>query len=184
MHECFPKHPRMGTARYKLDNKTEEEGKKRRINVERSTANTKERSPVQSPCRVVTSVTHDSQSRSPPPTWYSNMLNWWYVAIYWTHAICISAVRVAFLGLIDRSALRFTFKLVFHKQLIKYTQRHLLKNILHYAAHTDLNFIRRVTEKKIKFHIYSRLLRSRKWRQKYSYIYSYKDKNTYTSTGV
>ena len=55
MHECFPKHPRMGTARWKLDNETEEEGKKRRINVERSTADTKETSPVQSPCRVVTS---------------------------------------------------------------------------------------------------------------------------------
>ena len=62
MHECFPKHQRMGTASQKLDNETEEESKKRRINVERSTADTKERSPVQSPCRVVTSVTHDSQS--------------------------------------------------------------------------------------------------------------------------
>ena len=62
MHECFPKHPRMGTASQKLDNEAEEESKKRRINVERSTADTKERSPVQSPCRVVTSVTHDSQS--------------------------------------------------------------------------------------------------------------------------
>ena len=63
MHECFPKHPRMGTARQKLDNETEEENKKR-INAERSTADTKERSPVQSPCRVIASVTHDSQSRS------------------------------------------------------------------------------------------------------------------------
>ena len=33
--------------------------------MERSSADAKERSPVQSPCRVVTSVTHDSQSRSP-----------------------------------------------------------------------------------------------------------------------
>ena len=65
MHECFPKHPRMGTTREKLDNETEEEGKKRRINMERITADTKERSPVQSPRRVVTSVTHDSQSRIP-----------------------------------------------------------------------------------------------------------------------
>ena len=31
-------------------------------------ADTKERSPVQSPCRVVTSVTHDSQSPSPRPS--------------------------------------------------------------------------------------------------------------------
>ena len=57
MHEFFPKHPRMGRARQKLDNETEEESKKRRINVERSTADTKERSPVLSPCRIVTSVT-------------------------------------------------------------------------------------------------------------------------------
>ena len=41
MHECFPKHPRMGTARLKLDNETKEEGNKRRINVERSTADKK-----------------------------------------------------------------------------------------------------------------------------------------------
>ena len=68
MHECFPKHPCMGTARQKLGNETEEESKKRRINAERSTADTKERSPVQSPCRVVTSVTHDIQSRSPTYT--------------------------------------------------------------------------------------------------------------------
>ena len=27
MHECFPKHSRMGTARLKWDNKTEEENK-------------------------------------------------------------------------------------------------------------------------------------------------------------
>ena len=45
MHECFPKHTRMGTARLNLDNGTEEEGKKR-INVERSTEDTKKRSPV------------------------------------------------------------------------------------------------------------------------------------------
>ena len=37
--------------------------------MERSTADTKERSLVQSPCRVVTSGTHDSQSRSPPQAW-------------------------------------------------------------------------------------------------------------------
>ena len=29
MHECFPKHRRMGTARMKLDKETDEEGKKR-----------------------------------------------------------------------------------------------------------------------------------------------------------
>ena len=52
MHECFPKHLRMGTARLKYDNATEEESKKMRMNVERSTADTKKRSPVQSLCRV------------------------------------------------------------------------------------------------------------------------------------
>ena len=47
------------------DNESGEEFKKRRINVERSTADTKKISPVQSLCRVVTSITHDSPSRSP-----------------------------------------------------------------------------------------------------------------------
>ena len=51
-HECFPKHLRMGTARLKLDNETEEESKNRRMNVERSTADTKTRSPVGSLCLV------------------------------------------------------------------------------------------------------------------------------------
>ena len=35
-YECFPKHFRMGTARLKQDNETEEESKKRRINEESS----------------------------------------------------------------------------------------------------------------------------------------------------
>ena len=65
MHDCSPKHLRMGTARLKQDNETEEESKKMRMNVERSTADTKKRSHVQSLCRVVTSVTHDSPSVSP-----------------------------------------------------------------------------------------------------------------------
>ena len=51
MHEYFPKHLRMGTARFKLDNKTAEESKKRRMIVERSTEDTK-KSSVQSFCRV------------------------------------------------------------------------------------------------------------------------------------
>ena len=41
------------------------------MNVERSTADTKKISPVQSLCRVVTSVTHDSPSRSPFAVWCS-----------------------------------------------------------------------------------------------------------------
>ena len=36
MHECFPKHSRMGTARMKKDKETDEEGKKRGVNMERS----------------------------------------------------------------------------------------------------------------------------------------------------
>ena len=52
--ECSPQHMCMGTARLKKKkNETEEEGKKRRINVERSTADTKNISPIQSLCRVL-----------------------------------------------------------------------------------------------------------------------------------
>ena len=40
MHEGFPKHLRMGTARMKYDVETEEEDK-RRVNMERSTADRK-----------------------------------------------------------------------------------------------------------------------------------------------
>ena len=38
MHECFPKHPCMGTARMKNDKETDEEGKKRGVSMERSKA--------------------------------------------------------------------------------------------------------------------------------------------------
>ena len=41
MNQCFPKHLRMGTARLKYDNETEEENKKRRMIVERSTEDRK-----------------------------------------------------------------------------------------------------------------------------------------------
>ena len=41
--------------------------------MEKSTADTKERSPVQSPCKVVTSVTHDSQSPK-ASSWSLNQL--------------------------------------------------------------------------------------------------------------
>ena len=44
MHERFPKHPRMGTARLKLDNGTDEDDKKRRESMEKSKAGTKEKS--------------------------------------------------------------------------------------------------------------------------------------------
>ena len=40
MHECFPKHLRMGTARMK---ETDEEGKKMGVNTKRSKAGTKEK---------------------------------------------------------------------------------------------------------------------------------------------
>ena len=40
MHECFPKHLRMGTARMKLDKETDEEWKKRGVSMEWSKAST------------------------------------------------------------------------------------------------------------------------------------------------
>ena len=43
MHERFPKHLRMGTARTKLDKETNEEGKKRGVSIERSNAGTKKK---------------------------------------------------------------------------------------------------------------------------------------------
>ena len=51
MRECSPEHFRMGTARLKYHNETEEEGKKRKMNVERSTADMK-KSSVQLLCLV------------------------------------------------------------------------------------------------------------------------------------
>ena len=45
MHECFPKHLRMGTARLKYDNGTDEDDKMRGVSMEKSKASTKERSP-------------------------------------------------------------------------------------------------------------------------------------------
>ena len=41
MQECFLKHSRMGTARMKSDKETDEEGKNRGVNIERSNAGTK-----------------------------------------------------------------------------------------------------------------------------------------------
>ena len=35
MHECFPKHLRMGTARMKQDNETDEDGQKRGVSMEK-----------------------------------------------------------------------------------------------------------------------------------------------------
>ena len=37
MHECFHKHSRVGTARMKEDNETDEDGKKRGVIMEEST---------------------------------------------------------------------------------------------------------------------------------------------------
>ena len=45
MHECFPKHSRMGTARTKHDKETDEGGKKRGVNMEKSKAGTKKKCP-------------------------------------------------------------------------------------------------------------------------------------------
>ena len=47
MHEYFPKHSRMGTARMQYDKETNEDGKKRGVSIERSKAGTKKRSPLQ-----------------------------------------------------------------------------------------------------------------------------------------
>ena len=41
MHECFPKHSCMETARTKLDKDTDEESKKRGVSMERSKVGTK-----------------------------------------------------------------------------------------------------------------------------------------------
>ena len=35
MHECFPKQSRMGTARMKYDNETDDYGKKRAVSMEK-----------------------------------------------------------------------------------------------------------------------------------------------------
>ena len=43
VHECFPKHSRMGTARTKSDKETDEEGTKRGASIERSKAGTKKK---------------------------------------------------------------------------------------------------------------------------------------------
>ena len=45
MHECFPKHLRLGTARTKYDNETDEDTQKRGVSMEKSTAGTNKRSP-------------------------------------------------------------------------------------------------------------------------------------------
>ena len=45
VHECFPKHSRMGTARTKLDKETDEDGEKRGVSMESSIAGTNKRSP-------------------------------------------------------------------------------------------------------------------------------------------
>ena len=45
MHECFPEHSHMGTARMKHYKETDEEGKNRGLSLERSKVGTKKRSP-------------------------------------------------------------------------------------------------------------------------------------------
>ena len=45
VHECFPKHSRMGTARMKEDNETDEDTQKRGVSMEKSTEGTNERNP-------------------------------------------------------------------------------------------------------------------------------------------
>ena len=43
MHECFPKHLRMGTSRMKEDKETDEGGRKRGVSMEKSKAGTTEK---------------------------------------------------------------------------------------------------------------------------------------------
>ena len=45
MQECFPKLSRMGTARMKKDNETDEDTRKRGLSTEKTTAGTNKRSP-------------------------------------------------------------------------------------------------------------------------------------------
>ena len=45
MHECFPEHSRMGTARTKSDKETDDDGKKKGVSMERSKAGTNKISP-------------------------------------------------------------------------------------------------------------------------------------------
>ena len=45
MHQCFPKHSRMGTSRMKYDEETGEEGMQRGVSIERSKADTKKKNP-------------------------------------------------------------------------------------------------------------------------------------------
>ena len=43
IHECFPQHSRMGTARMKQDKETDEKGKKRGMSMEISKVATKKK---------------------------------------------------------------------------------------------------------------------------------------------
>ena len=43
LHECFPKHSRMGSASILEDKETDEEGKKKGVSIERSKAGTKKK---------------------------------------------------------------------------------------------------------------------------------------------
>ena len=43
MHECFPKHSRMGAARIKKDKETDEDGKMRGVSMEKSKAGAKKK---------------------------------------------------------------------------------------------------------------------------------------------
>ena len=45
-HKCSPEHLSMGRARMKKDKDTEEEGKKRRVNIEGSSTDTKKEVPM------------------------------------------------------------------------------------------------------------------------------------------
>ena len=70
-HECWPQQLRNGIARMKVDKDTEEEGKKIRVNKERSTAGTKQRCP-----EGLTVAPAYSPSKSLLPEAMDELLNW------------------------------------------------------------------------------------------------------------
>ena len=54
MHECFPKHLRMGTARMRENKETDEKGKKRAVCIERTKAGMKKKVPT--PCHILIKI--------------------------------------------------------------------------------------------------------------------------------
>ena len=85
MHGCFPKQSFMGNARIKKENDTEEEGKKRRANMENSTASTKRKKSQRSNSR---SGLPSHRVRYSPKQWVNNLTNLTQTHIYISTALC------------------------------------------------------------------------------------------------